>query len=119
MEGYTIYREAYEFLVEKSNGEIGWSKYKIDATFYDTEEEAEAVRLKLGLVFCGVGWHSNKGVPERIRNSPYLPPPEERIVPGQVGHPTGGKVKCWLDVLYEIAKNHQAYGAEEKKLKTA
>ncbi len=110
-EGYTIGRGVHEFLVEEPDGGIGWSKYKVDATFYDTEEEAEAARMKFGLVMCGVGWHSKKEMNPRIRESQLMIPREERVIPGVVGHPTGGKVVDLLDVLYEIAdqytKNHQ------------
>jgi len=114
-EGYTISRAINEFLVEEPNGGIGWSKYKVDATFYDTEEEAEAVKLKFGLVMCGVGWHSRRGLNDKIKERQLTIPREERVTPGVVGHPTGGKVVDLLDVLYEIADQHSESEKNQKR----
>ncbi len=106
MEGYTIHREGWQFLVEEKDGGIGWSKYKVDATFYDTEEEAEAAKLKFGLVMCGTGWHSNREMNPKIKALQLEIPREERVFPGVVGHPTGGKVYDLFDVLMEVAERH-------------
>lgn len=106
-DAYTIIREGYEFLVEE-NGGIAWSRYAADATFYESEEEADKRRLELGLVLCSTGWHSNRTHYKKL----MMPPREQRIIPGVVGHPTGGQIYCLLDVLYKMADD---YLADEKK----
>jgi hypothetical protein len=100
-DGYTIHR-GDEFLIIEQDG-ISWSRYKIDATFFDTQEEADAVRIKLGLVMCGTGWHSNREVSDKL----MFPPREQRITPGRIGHPTGGKLYSWMDIIYEIADTEE------------
>lgn len=59
MDVYNIMRPGYEYLIDEGD-KISWSRYRIDATMYDTEEEADNRRIELGLVMCGLGFGSRR-----------------------------------------------------------
>lgn len=74
-EYYYIENEDREFLCLE-DGEIGWSKFIIDAADFTSEEEADAKIIELGLVFCGVGWRSDPPQDFLYNN----PEPKERRI---------------------------------------
>lgn len=101
-ECYFVHR-GNAYLLEE-NDKIYWAQYMVDATMYDTQEDADTAISKYGLSMCATGWRSSRKFYNILD---LLPPREQRIIPGVIGHPTGGKIYDLLDVLYAVADEYE------------